>query len=64
MNFAMQAIGEYKESEQASSLKMRDYKDATDLILRGCSDLDNLKGGDEMKDVSEYRTIVRRLTPL
>lgn len=53
MNFAMQAIGEYKESEQASSLKMRDYKDATDLIIRGgCSDLDNVK------------TVVRRLTPL
>lgn len=29
----MQAIGEYKESESASSLKMRDYKDATDLIV-------------------------------
>lgn len=52
MVFAMQAIGEYKESGQASSLKMRDYKDATDLIIRGGGDLDNMK------------TIVRRLTPL
>ena len=30
--FAMQRIGEYKESEQASTMKSRDYKDATDLI--------------------------------
>ena len=30
---AMQAIGEYKQSEAASSLKMRDYKDATDLVV-------------------------------
>ena len=35
MVYAMQAIGLYKESEQASALKMRDYKDSTDLILRG-----------------------------
>lgn len=35
MNYAFQAFGVYKESEQASSLKQRDYKDATDLILRG-----------------------------
>lgn len=31
--FAQQAIGEYKESEKASCLKRRDYKDSTDLIL-------------------------------
>lgn len=49
MNYSMQAIGEYKESNQASALKMRDYKDATDLIVED--------GGDEMK------AIVRRLTP-
>lgn len=47
MNYAFQAFGVYKESEQVSSLKQRDYKDATDLILRG---------GTEMSDV-------RRLTP-
>ena len=35
MNYAMQAFGAYKETEQASSLKMRDYKDATDLIIGG-----------------------------
>lgn len=35
MTYSFQAIGQYKESDQASSLKMRDYKDATDLVLRG-----------------------------
>ena len=35
MEFVMQAIGIYKESEVASSLKQRDHKDATDLIVRG-----------------------------
>lgn len=35
MFFAMQAIGLYKESEAASSLKLRDYKDATDLTTGG-----------------------------
>ena len=30
---AMQAIGEYKDSNCASSLKNRDYKDATDLVI-------------------------------
>lgn len=31
--FAQQAIGEHEESEKASCLKRRDYKDSTDLIL-------------------------------
>lgn len=31
--YAMQAFGQYKESEIASTLKERDYKDNTDLIL-------------------------------
>lgn len=35
MNFAMQRFDQYKETETASSLKQSDYKDATDLILRG-----------------------------
>jgi len=42
MNYAMQAIGVYKESEVASSLKMRDHKDATDLIIGG--------GGTELEE--------------
>lgn len=35
MTFTMQAFGVYKESEVASALKMRDHKDATDLIGGG-----------------------------
>ena len=54
MFFAFQRFGEYKESEVASTLKQRDYKDATDLIVR--------EGGDELKDVSAM--YLRRLTPL
>lgn len=48
--FAMQRIGEYKESEHASTMKSRDYKDATDLIAK--------------KETKNLRWIVRRLTPL
>ena len=67
MNFALQRFGQYKQSEQASSLKTRDYKDATDLVVRGGgyqtdgASPQNMEGGDGMKDVS---TVVRRLTPL
>lgn len=51
--FSFQRIGEYKVSDQAKTLAERDYKDATDLILRGgCNEL------------SEEKTVVRRLTPL
>lgn len=32
-SFAMQAFGQYTESDKASSLKQRDYKDATDLVV-------------------------------
>ena len=31
--YAMQGFGDYKESEVASGLKARDYKDATDLVV-------------------------------
>lgn len=48
--FAMQRIGEYKESEHASTMKSRDYKDATDLITE--------------KETKNLWWIVRRLTPL
>ena len=55
--FSMQRIDEYKESGQASALKARDYKDATDLIV--------LRGGyRNMSSNKEERTSsVRRLTP-
>lgn len=45
--YAMQGFGDYKESEVGSSLKMRDYKDSTDLIV----------------EPENIRYIVRRLTP-
>lgn len=48
--YAMQAFGDYKYSDKASGVKQRDYKDATDLVVR----IDN----------SKVRYIVRRLTPL
>lgn len=48
--FAMQRIGEYKESEQVSTMKSRDYKDATDLIVE--------------KETKNLQWIVRRLTPV
>ena len=48
----MQRIGQYKLSDQASSLKERDHKDSTDLIIGG---------GQQMSE--DYKTTVRRLTP-
>lgn len=48
--YAMQAFGEYAESEIASAMKARDYKDATDLAV------------EEFDEASVYY-IVRRLTP-
>lgn len=38
--YSMQAFGDYKESDAASALKMRDYKDATDLISQVAIGLD------------------------
>lgn len=52
-SFAMQAIGQYKMTQAASALKMRDHKDATDLII------------DRQTDSEENgMNTVRRLTPL
>jgi len=48
----MQRIGQYKLSDQASSLKERDHKDSTDLIIGG---------GQQMSE--EIKTTARRLTP-
>lgn len=47
----MQAIGEYKDCDVASSCKMRDYKDATDLVCEPVFE-------------RTIRWIVRRLTPM
>ncbi|NNJ28683.1 DNA cytosine methyltransferase [Lacrimispora defluvii] len=44
--YAMQAIGEYKESDKASTLKQRDYKDNTDLVVTPnspCYTVDDMK---------------------
>lgn len=52
--YAMQGFGDYKSSDTASSIKKRDFKDATDLVVA--------KPGDNQQAIiSEY--IVRRLTP-
>lgn len=47
----MQAIGEYKDCDVASSCKMQDYKDATDLVCEPVFE-------------RTIRWIVRRLTPM
>lgn len=47
----MQAIGEYKDCDVASSCKMRDYEDATDLVCEPVFE-------------RTIRWIVRRLTPM
>ena len=42
--YAMQAIGEYSDIDCASSLKQRDYKDATDLVVeKKCYSIDDTK---------------------
>ena len=44
--YAMQAFGEYKESDKASTLKQRDYKDNTDLVVSPnspCYTVDDMK---------------------
>lgn len=75
--FAMQAIGEYKESEAASALKRRDYKDATDLVAavdcRNSTENAETNGALQAKPNGGYnlnsnqvcrtRSVVRRLTP-
>lgn len=53
--YCMQAIGEYKESDKGSSMKTRDYKAATDLIIEKSPVV-----GTSHKPAY----IVRRLTPL
>lgn len=70
--FAMQAIGEYKETQTASALKTRDYKDATDLVggnmvrrltplecerLQGFPDKWTLIGEPEEVEVKDYEIL-------
>ena len=75
---SMQAIGEYKESEVASSCKQRDFKDATDLVCavdcrNGVENPDingtlqsKTNGGMSLnlQNVVRKCSVVRRLTPL
>ena len=76
-NYAMQGFGDYKESEVASGLKARDYKDATDLVcgvdVRNMNEYPELyptlqakpNGGQSLNFSGAVRVqyIVRRLTP-
>ena len=76
--YSMQRIGEYKESDAAFSLKMRDYKDATDLITTAVDCRNGVEsettngtlqaksnGGYNMNSNNICRSgaVVRRLTP-
>jgi DNA (cytosine-5)-methyltransferase 1 len=75
--YEMQAFGKYKDSGIASSLKARDHKDATDLVVAGV----DCRNGTELPEqnitlqsscchnlnsgnVVRVKHIVRRLTPL
>ena len=49
--FSMQRFDEFKESDAASTLKQRDYKDVTDIVV------------EEREPIQERKYIVRRLTP-
>lgn len=71
--YQMQGFGDYRESDAASSCKMRDYKDSTDLVLGIDSDRNayveqhgtlraHASGGAEELTMQHMR--VRRLTPL
>jgi DNA (cytosine-5)-methyltransferase 1 len=58
VSYVMQGFGDYKESDKASGLKARDYKDATDLQAKP-------NGGQSLNfsGAVRIRYIVRRLTP-
>lgn len=77
--FSKQRIGEYKESDRASTCAARDYKDATDLVVaavdcRNGTETPDINGTLQAKpnggfslnlnNVVRVRMNVRRLTPL
>ena len=76
VGFRMTAFGEYADDETASTMKARDYKDATDLItmsVHGAQDPDtNIElahtlgrnNGGENAVISQMDIAVRRLTPI
>lgn len=71
--YNMQGFGDYREGNVASSCKMRDYKDGTDLVIGIDGDRNayveqhgtlraHASGGAE--ETLVHRMVVRRLTPL
>lgn len=54
MEFSIQKVGIYKASNQAHTLSARDYKGATDLII---------KKGQYVNKTNDVTYIVRRLIP-
>ena len=53
MLYSMQAFGDYKESLTASALKMRDYKDATDLVGGGTEINVSAEGNEVLRILQE-----------
>ena len=77
VGYEMQAFGKHKDSGIASSLKARDHKDATDLVVEGvdCRNATEIPGQNitlqssachnlNSGNVVRVKHIVRRLTPL
>jgi DNA (cytosine-5)-methyltransferase 1 len=68
--YRMTAFGQYADDDSASTLKERDHKDATDLVVSASVTSKWAKGsggpsGDEAQNlVSDLATGVRRLTPI
>lgn len=77
--FSKQRIGEYKESDRASTCAARDYKDATDLVVAAVDCRNGTENPDingtlqakpnggfsfNLNNVVRVRMNVRRLTPL
>ena len=53
---AMQAIGEYKDCGVSSSLKQRDYKDGTDLVVQGIDLYNQTETGNVSKTLNSARS--------
>ena len=76
--FSFQGLGQYKQSEVASTIKQRDYKDATDLCVAGFKSKESAKSysidyhhekSPTLSSLSYDKSVVqndmiRRLTPL
>lgn len=79
VHYQMQAFGDYREGDVASSCKQRDYKDSTDLVVSSVDCLNFTEGGEingtlqakesggqslNLQNTVRTGTIVRRLTPM